>query len=468
MDLWSRAQGVVARSQPVANRGLVTKLTGLIIEGNGPAVGVGTTCSIIQGEMKVIAQVVGFREGRILLMPLGELHGIAPGATILAHGDSASFIASEQLLGRVISPLGEPLDGLPALLEGDDVPLYRQPPSPLSRARINRQYDIGMKAVNSLLSIGVGQRVAIMAGSGVGKSTFLGMIAKHARSSVNVIALVGERGREVREFIERDLGPEGMARSVVVVATSDTSALLRIRAAFVATAIAEYFRDRGETVTLMVDSITRFCMAQREIGLAVGEPPSSAGYTPSVFAMLPRLMERAGNTAGAGSITGFYTVLVEGDDMNEPVADAVRGILDGHIILRRELASRGHYPAIDVLHSVSRVMPEIVPGESMELAYKARQVLADYQEAEDLITIGAYKAGQNPRVDYAVQHIDALRAFLKQRPNEKFTAEECQQQLGAIFANDSNGALEGSLDDRLRASGTRVAQAGAAAPSGGR
>jgi len=282
-----------------------------------------------------------------------------------------------------------------------------------------------------------------MAGSGVGKSTFLGMIAKHARSSVNVIALVGERGREVREFIERDLGPEGLARSVVVVSTSDTSALLRIRAAFVATAIAEYFRDRGETVTLMLDSVTRFCMALREVGLAVGEPPSSNGYTPSVFATLPKLLERAGTTVNEGSITGLYTVLVEGDDMNEPIADAVRGILDGHIVLTRQLASRGHYPAIDVLQSVSRVMPEIVTPEQIELAVRTRQVIADYREAEDLITIGAYKAGQNPKVDYAVNHIEAVNNFLKQRPTEKFTAEETRQILSEIFSAKVTAALPG-------------------------
>jgi len=443
MDLWQRAEAIVNRSRPIAARGTVTDLTGLIIEGNGPAVGVGTTCSIVQGDLRVLAQVVGFRENRILLMPLGELYGIAPGATIIAHGDGSNLLVGDELLGRVINPLGEPLDGKPPISDGHEVSIYASPPSPLARKRISAQYDSGIKTVNSLLAIGVGQRVGIMAGSGVGKSTFLGMIAKHARSSVNVIALVGERGREVREFIERDLGPEGLARSVVVVSTSDTSALLRIRAAFVATAIAEYFRDRGETVTLMLDSVTRFCMALREVGLAVGEPPSSNGYTPSVFATLPKLLERAGTTVNEGSITGLYTVLVEGDDMNEPIADAVRGILDGHIVLTRQLASRGHYPAIDVLQSVSRVMPEIVTPEQIELAVRTRQVIADYREAEDLITIGAYKAGQNPKVDYAVNHIEAVNNFLKQRPTEKFTAEETRQILSEIFSAKVTAASPG-------------------------
>ena len=438
MDAWERAKVLLDRAQPVGAKGVVTDVTGLIIEGSGPAVGVGTTCRIVNGDQSVLAEVVGFRKDRILLMPLTEIHGIAPGAEIIANNEASQVLVGPHLLGRVISPLGEPLDGKPLINNGVEAPLYQSPPSPLLRQRINEQYDTGIKAVNTMLSIGVGQRVAIMAGSGVGKSTFLGMIAKHARSSINVIALVGERGREVREFVERDLGPEGLARSVVIVSTSDTSALLRIRASFLATAVAEYFRDEGESVALMVDSITRMCMAQREIGLAVGEPPSTSGYTPSVFAMLPRLLERAGTTEGSGSITGFYTVLVEGDDMNEPVADAVRGILDGHIVLSRDLASRGHYPAIDILDSVSRVMPEVVGENELELSYKARTVLADYKEAEDLITIGAYKPGQNPRVDSAVQFIEMLTDFLRQRPDEKFTVEESVQLLKQVFENSAS------------------------------
>jgi len=431
MNLWQHAQSVLADARAVEARGVVTDITGLIVEGNGPPVGLGASCSINQGDRKLMAQVVGFRQDRILLMPLGELHGIAPGATILSHGQGDRVRISREYLGRVITPLGEPLDDRPLPRGGEEVPMFRTPPSPLSRTRICEPCDVGIKAVNSMLRVGKGQRVAIMAGSGVGKSTFLGMIAKHAKSSVNVIGLIGERGREVREFIERDLGPEGLARSVVVVATSDSSALMRIRAAFVATAIAEYFRDQGEDVTLMIDSITRLCMSQREIGLAVGEPPSTAGYTPSVFAMLPKILERAGTCSGKGSITGFYTVLVEGDDMNEPIADAVRGILDGHIILSRALAGRGQFPAIDILQSISRLMVDISSAEERDFAQKARQVIADYTEVEDLITIGAYKEGQNPRVDYAVKHIDKVRQFLKQTPVEKFAMEQCTELLSA-------------------------------------
>jgi flagellum-specific ATP synthase len=436
MELWDRAGSALERCNPIAAKGVVTDLTGLIIEGNGPAVGLGANCSIIQGEKRVPAQVVGFRKDRILLMPLGEVTGIAPGATILSQGQSSTVLAGVELLGRVIDPLGRPLDGFPPVADGEPVPLYRSPPSPLERERIQEVFDVGIKAVNGLLTIGRGQRVSIMAGSGVGKSTFLGMIAKHSSNSINVIGLVGERGREVREFIERDLGPEGLARSVVVVATSDSSALLRIRAAFVATAIAEYFRDRGEEVSLLVDSVTRCCMSQREVGLAVGEPPSTSGYTPSVFAMLPKLLERAGTRAGKGSITGFYTVLVEGDDMNEPIADATRGILDGHIVLSRALAGRGHYPAIDVLQSVSRVMPDIVSEEKVRRAMLARRILADYAESEDLITIGAYKEGQNPRVDYAVKHIHGLREFLVQQPHEACSVDESDELLIAALKRE--------------------------------
>lgn len=442
VSVWEQARAAMTRRPPITARGVVTDLTGLIIEASGPAVGVGTNCTILQNGRAIGAQVVGFRKDRILLMPLGEHSGLAPGAEVFSRGESVTAIASEDLLGRVVDPSGRPLDKRIAINYGDEVPLFREPPSPLERDRISSPLDVGIKAVNSLLTVGKGQRIAIMAGSGVGKSTFLGMIAKHSRAQVNIIALVGERGREVREFIERDLGPEGMKRSVVVVSTSDTSSLLRVRAAFYATALAEYFRDKGYDVNLLLDSVTRFCMAQREIGLAVGEPPSSSGYTPSVFAMLPKLMERAGTRGGKGAITGFYTVLVEGDDMNEPIADAVRGILDGHIVLSRQLASRGHYPAIDILGSVSRVMSDIVVDKGTRLARLARRVLADYQEVEDLINIGAYKAGQNKRVDYAVQHIDALREFLMQYPEEAISAEDSWDILGSIFA-DAEGSEAG-------------------------
>ena len=418
MDVWGKANLALQQSATVLHQGLVTDVIGLIIEGNGPSVGIGTTCEIKVSDRIVPAQVVGFRKDKVLLMPLGDISGIAPGASIVSRGRGDSFPVSKSLLGRILDPMGNPLDGGKPPFPEALVPLLQTPPPALSRRRVCEALDVGIKAVNGILTVGKGQRIAVMAGSGVGKSTFLGMIAKHALSEVNVIALVGERGREVREFIERDLGPEGLKKSVLVVATSDSSALMRLRCAMAATSIAEYFRDQGSAVTLMVDSITRFCMAQREVGLAIGEPPTTAGYTPSVFAMLPKLLERAGTCEGPGSITGFYTVLVEGDDMNEPIADAVRGIVDGHFVLSRSLASKGHYPAIEINQSLSRVMSDIVGEEHKDAARRLREVLARYAEIEDLITIGAYKGGQNPQVDFAVSRIEHVRNFLKQKPED--------------------------------------------------
>ena len=414
-------------------RGIVTDVRGLVIEGTGPFVSVGSRVLLHSGQQEIPAQVVGFRKDNILVMPFADTQGIASGAEITATSSSSAVVASEQHLGRVINALGEPIDGKPSVIGGDLVPLFRDPPNPVTRTRINECFDLGVRALNSFLTVGVGQRIGIMAGSGVGKSTLLGMIARHSRSDVNVIGLVGERGREVREFIERDLGPEGLARSVVVVATGNESALLRIRAAFLATAIAEYFRDLGKRVVLMLDSVTRLAMAQREIGLAIGEPPSTKGYTPSVFSMLPRLLERAGTTESKGSITGLYTVLVEGDDMNEPIADAVRGILDGHFVLSRRLAARGHYPAIEITESISRVMSDIVPREVTDMASLGRDVIATFRDNEDLITIGAYKSGQNPRVDRAVRLIDPLNRFLRQRLEEPSTIEASWQDLNRIL-----------------------------------
>lgn len=429
MDVWSRANLALQQSRSVIKQGTVTDVTGLIIEGNGPSVGIGTTCDIRIGDRSVPAQVVGFKKDKVLLMPLADISGIAPGASIVSQASGDCVLVSHELLGRIIDPLGNPLDGGKAIAADAKVPLLRMPPQALTRRRVSEPLDVGIKAVNGTLSVGKGQRIAIMAGSGVGKSTFLGMIARNALSEVNVIALVGERGREVREFIERDLGPEGLSRSVLVVATSDASALMRIRAASTATAIAEYFRDQGAAVTLMVDSITRFCMAQREVGLAIGEPPTTAGYTPSVFAMLPKLLERAGTCEGEGSITGFYTVLVEGDDMNEPIADAVRGIVDGHIVLSRSLASKGHYPAVEINQSLSRVMSDIVDSKHLDASRKLREILARYSEIEDLITIGAYKQGQNPQVDFAVSCIENVRTFLKQSPGDKVDWESSLNQM---------------------------------------
>lgn len=425
----------VTSTEPLAQvRGFVTDVRGLLIEGTGPLLPIGAHVHIASSAEGVPAQVVGFRNDRILLMPFGEIQGIAPGGIITACEAAAQVRVSELLQGRVIDALGAPMDGRPLPIMHQTKPLYCAPPNPVTRTRISKCLDLGVRALNGLLTVGEGQRVAIMAGSGVGKSTLLGMIARTSKSDVNVIALVGERGREVREFIERDLGPEGLARSVVVVATGDQSALLRIRAAFVATAIAEFFRDQGKTVTLMVDSVTRLAMAQREVGLAAGEPPATRGYTPSVFAMLPRLLERAGTSDGQGSITGLYTVLVEGDDMNEPVADTVRGILDGHIVLSRRLAMRGHYPAIDVLQSISRSMSDVVNRNVMQVAAGIREILASYQETEDLLTIGAYKPGQNPRIDRAVQKIDAVNEFLRQQVDQPTSLEDSWAWMQQVLA----------------------------------
>ncbi len=434
MDIWSRANAVIEQSKPITAQGVVTDIIGLVIEGSGPTVGIGTTCEIRFSDKIIPAQVVGFRKEKVLLMPLADTTGLAPGAVIISRGLGDSVQVSRGLLGRVIDPMLKPLDGKPLPPAEAEVPLFQIPPEPMQRKRVEEPLDVGIKVVNGLMSVGRGQRVAIMAGSGVGKSTFLGMIARHAQSEVNVIALVGERGREVREFIEKDLGPEGLARSILVVATSDSSALMRIRAAMVATAIAEFFRDEGARVTLMVDSITRFCMAQREVGLAIGEPPTASGYTPSVFAQLPKLLERAGTTPGEGSITAFYTVLVEGDDMNEPIADAVRGIIDGHIVLSRKLAAKGHYPAVDILNSLSRVMSDIVSQDHVTFARVLKELVAQYQEIEDLISIGAYKSGQNPKIDLAVAKIDQITSFLKQTPHEHCSWDDTLQQLHAILS----------------------------------
>lgn len=432
-EIFEQAEAAVKLASRYELRGTVSDVRGVVIEGSGPFVPVGSQVRIKSGQHTIPAQVVGFKRDKILLMPFSDVHGVSPGASIIAEDARSDILVSDDLLGRVLDAFGHPIDNRQLSLKGELVPLYRSPPNPVTRKRIEHCFDIGVRAINSMLTVGAGQRVAIMAGSGVGKSTLLGMIARHSSSDVNVIGLVGERGREVREFIERDLGEEGLKRSVVVVSTGNESALSRIRCAFMATAIAEHFRDKGKKVVLMLDSVTRLAMAQREIGLAIGEPPSTRGYTPSVFSMLPRLLERAGTCSGNGYITGIYTVLVEGDDMNEPVADAVRGILDGHIVLSRRLAGKGHFPAIEVLESVSRVMTDIVPEEIVNLASKARDVIATYREAEDLITIGAYKPGQNPRVDQAVALIGRLNAFLQQKSVQSISLENSWGALKEIF-----------------------------------
>ncbi|MEQ8833062.1 MAG: FliI/YscN family ATPase [Miltoncostaeaceae bacterium] len=427
------AREAVRTLDPYRLNGRVSELIGLVIESRGPEAGVGERCEIHTtghrtGTPPLQAEVVGFREGRTLLMPLGESRGVAPGQTVVATGGTLKVGVGPALLGRVLDGLGQPMDGKPAPPIEQMRSIEGRPPDPLTRPTIDTPLALGVRAIDGLMPCGRGQRMGIFAGSGVGKSTTLGMMARGTSADVNVIALVGERGREVREFIEHDLGPEGLARSVLVIATSDQPALVRIKAAFAATAIAEYFRDLGADVLLMMDSVTRLATAQREVGLAIGEPPATRGYTPSVFAILPRLLERAG-ASDKGTITGLYTVLVDGDDMNEPVADAVRSILDGHIVLSRELAHRHHYPAIDVLQSVSRVAPKLFRPEEAEAAGRLRSLLAAHKRAEDLIAIGAYVPGTDPRVDEARLKMDRMEAFLTQKVGEPYSREEAMGQL---------------------------------------
>ena len=414
--------------------GKVVQIVGLVIECNGPNVSMGELCYVhshFEDVEPLPAEVVGFREGYVLLMPLGETKGIGPGCQVVSAQKVLQVKVGPELLGRVIDGLGNPIDGKGPILCQKEYPIQADPPAPLERPVIKDSLYVGVRAIDGLITMGQGQRIGIMAGSGVGKSTLLSMIARNTEADISVIALVGERGREVKEFIERDLGEEGLKRSVVVVATSDKPALVRIKGALTATAIAEYFRDRGRKVVLMMDSVTRFAMAQREVGLTVGEPPATRGYTPSVFALLPRLLERAG-TSAKGSITGIYTVLVDGDDMNEPIADAVRSILDGHIVLSRNIAAQNHFPAIDVLASVSRVMSAVVPKEHMEANRKLRALMAVDKEAEDLIHIGAYVKGSSPKIDEAVQKIDAINDFLCQGVFEVQSFEETIQRLEGI------------------------------------
>ena len=415
--------------------GKVTRIIGLVVEGYCPQASIGSLCELTpsNGSNPVYAEVVGFKDNKALLMSLGELRGLGPGSLIRVIRQSATIKVGNSLLGRVIDGMEEPQDGQPLPHLTEEVDLYALPQNPMMRQTISEKIDLGIRAINGLLTCGLGQRMGIMAGSGVGKSVLLGMMAKYARADINVIALIGERGREVREFIERDLGPEGLARSVIVVVTSDQSPLLRMRGAFIATAIAEFFCKQGKNVLLMMDSVTRFAMAMREIGLAIGEPPTTKGYTPSVFATLPKLLERAGRFKKQGSITGLYTVLVDGDDMTEPIADSVRSILDGHIVLSRSLAAKNHFPAIDILNSASRIMREIVSPRHIELAGKARTLLANYTEAEDLINIGAYTKGANPNIDEAIEKIDSINNFLKQNYDETSTFEYTMEELGNLL-----------------------------------
>ena len=424
----------VYNAEPYSLTGKIENIVGMSIEASGGRAAVGDICRIYNGDSggQVTAEVVGFKNDHILLMPYSDMSGISAGNFVRNTGRQLTLQVGESLRGRIVNALGQPIDGKGPL---EDVTSYCVGGSyinPLQRPPIRERIQFGVKAIDGLITIGKGQRIGIFAGSGVGKSTLMGMIAKNVTADINVIALVGERGREVLEFVEKDLGPEGMKRSILVVATSDQPAMLRMRCPSVATGIAEYFRDQGYDVLLMMDSLTRFAMAQREIGLAIGEPPVSRGYTPSMYAEMPKLLERSGNFS-RGSITGVYTVLVEGDDTNEPIADTVRGILDGHIVLSRQLANSNHYPAIDVGASISRLMVEIVSPEHRQLANRVRDIMSTYEKNADLIAIGAYKPGSNRKLDYALSKIDAVNSFLTQDIDEAFTYDQCVKQLAAIL-----------------------------------
>lgn len=429
-----KVQDAVNNCISIKLTGKVTQVIGLVIESKGPVVSVGELCYIhshTPNVPPVPAEVVGFREGYVMLMPVGEMQGIGPGCEVVSAQKMLQVKVGDMLLGRVLDGLGNPMDDLGPIISEVEYPLQAPPPPPLTRPRIHESLYVGVRAIDGLITMGDGQRIGIMAGSGVGKSTLLSMIARNTEADISVIALIGERGREVRDFIERDLGEEGLKRAVVVVATSDQPALVRIKGALTATAIAEYFRDQGHKVILMMDSVTRFAMAQREVGLTIGEPPATRGYTPSVFALLPRLLERAG-TSERGSITGIYTVLVDGDDMNEPIADAVRSILDGHIVLSRAIAAQNHFPAIDILPSVSRVMNEVVTKEHLKAAQNMRSLMAVYKDAEDLIHIGAYVKGSSKKIDEAIEKIDSINDFLCQDIFEVDSYETTENKLIGI------------------------------------
>lgn len=436
LDL-DKYQDLVDSFQTTNDSGKVTEVTGLLIKGYLPGASLGSLCEIqpAGSDRVFLAEVIGFKDRSVLMMPLSEMRGVGLGAKITLRRQVATIKAGPELLGRVVDGLGHTIDGKGEVESTREISLYSEVRNPLDRKPIRQPLDIGVRAINGALTIGQGQRVGIMAGSGVGKSVLLGMMARNTKADVNVIALIGERGREVREFIENDLGPEGLKRSVIVCVTSDQSPLIRMRGAFVATAIAEYFSSTGKQVLLMMDSVTRFAMAQREIGLSAGEPPASKGYTPSVFSNLPKLLERAGSFEKEGSITGLYTVLVEGDDMDDPIADAVRSIVDGHIVLSRNLSQKGHFPAIDILQSASRVMRAVTTNDHSRLAQKLRENLAVYKDAEDLINIGAYKSGSNPKIDKAIKLNEALVDFLKQRVEEPADFNATIRQLQGILSN---------------------------------
>lgn len=425
----------------VKRTGKVVQFFGLIVESMGPDACLGELCEIhsTTSQQPILAEVVGLKGGHVLLMPYGDLRGIGLGSQVTATGRPVDVQVGNRLLGRVIDPFGKPLDEKGKVVFDKSYPLYSEPLNPLERERIDTPLETGVRSIDSLLTVGKGQRIGIFAGSGVGKSTLLGMIARNMDADVNVIALLGERGREVNDFIETALGEEGLRRSVVIAATADQPALVRTHAAFVATAVAEYFRDQGKNVVLTMDSITRFATAQREIGLAVGEPPTSRGYTPSVFTILPRLLERGGKIRGGGTITAFYTVLVEGDDMNDPIADNVRAILDGHIVLTRELANSGHFPAVDILQSISRLTPDVTSKDQQKIARKAISYLNTYQKARDMVELGAYRNGTNPELDSAIKILPKLTSHLQQDRDEKATLENSFKQLSTVVSEGKHG-----------------------------
>ncbi|MGI6152227.1 MAG: flagellar protein export ATPase FliI [Christensenellaceae bacterium] len=433
-DKINRYKNLIETINPVEMRGTVQKVIGMTVESKGPMVKMGDICKIYSNEAgaeAVLAEVVGFKEQSVILMPFGSVAGIGVGNKVVATGEEYRVPVGESLKGRILDALGRPIDGKGPVLTTDHYAIDNAPPNPLERVRIKDTLPLGVRAIDGLLTMGKGQRIGIFAGSGVGKSTLLGMIARHSSADINVITLVGERGREVLDFVEKDLGDVGLAKSVLVTATSDQPALLRLKSAMVGTAIAEFFRDQGYNVMLMMDSLTRFAMAQREIGMTVGEPPVSRGFPPSVYAILPKLLERSG-TSQKGSITGIYTVLVEGDDMNEPISDTVRGILDGHFVLSRKLAHNNQYPALDVLGSVSRLMPEIVTEEQNEMAGFMRNIMSEYNDVQDLISIGAYKQGANARVDKAIELREPILRFLKQGVSEESTFEQTIEMMREI------------------------------------
>ncbi|HDP80389.1 MAG TPA: FliI/YscN family ATPase [Spirochaetes bacterium] len=447
VDILSKYLKLIDDTDVIHFTGRVERVVGLTIESVGPEVRMGEMCKIRLAQGRYLhAEVVGFNRNRVILMPVGDMRGVTPGAEVIGIGTSLMVPVGEELLGRVISGDGKPLDGKGEIFTRERYPVDGNPINPLQRRLIDEPLSVGIRAIDGLNTVGKGQRIGIFSGTGVGKSTLLAMIARFTEADVNVVALIGERGREVRDFVDKELGPEGLRRSVVVVATSDQPPLLRLRGAFLAHAIAEYFRDQGKDVNLLLDSVTRFALAQREVGLAAGEPAATRGFPPSVFSLLPRMLERSGTKAGAGSITGFYTILVEADDMNEPISDAVRGILDGHIVLSRALAHKNHYPAIDVLGSLSRCMKDVVEPSHMEAANRFRELLAAYTDAEDLISLGAYARGSRAEVDRAIDKKTDMDGFLRQGIREEEDFDSITEKLTGLFKKKESRAASGPRD----------------------